>query len=82
MSIGFYRDRIRIKRELTNNKSQKGKYRLRIILKNVFGSAKHQEKATYGLGYKLASKRKSDNSVLNRDNAISIGKYKINTFEL
>ena len=34
--------------ELTNNKIQKGKYQERSMLKDVFGFAEHQEKATYG----------------------------------
>ena len=51
------------------------------MLKDVFGSAKHQEKGTYGLGYKLALTRNSDNSVLKKDNAINIGKAKINSIQ-
>ena len=31
-----------------NNKIIKGKYHVRIMLKDVFGFAEHQEKATYG----------------------------------
>ena len=50
LSIGFDRDRNRRKRELTNNKKIKSKYHIRIYLKDVFGFAEHQEKATYGLG--------------------------------
>ena len=52
LSICFDRNRDRRKRELSNNKSVKGKYHIRIYLKDVFGFAEHQEKATYGLGYK------------------------------
>ena len=51
LSIGFDRNRGR-KNELSNNKSIKGKYHIRIYLKDIFGYAEHQEKATYGLGYK------------------------------
>ena len=76
LSIGFDRDRKRRQRELTNNKSQKGKFHVRIYLKDVFGFAEYQEKATYGLGYKLTLTRNSDNVVLNNDNAFSIGKTK------
>ena len=50
LSIGFDRDRGRRQRELTNNKSIKGKYHVRIHLKYIFGIAEHQQKATYGLG--------------------------------
>ena len=77
MSICFDRDRNRRQRELTNNKSQKGKYHVRIYLKDVFGFAKYQEKATYGLGYKLTMTRSSDNAVLNKGNAINNAKIKI-----
>ena len=81
LSICFDRDRNRRQRELTNNKSQKGKYYVRIYLKDVFGFAEYQEKATYGLGYKLTMTRNSDNAVLNKGNAISNVKIKINAIE-
>ena len=81
MSIGFDRDRGRRQRELSNNEIIKGKYHVRIVLKDVFGFSEHQEKATYGLGYKLTLTRNTDNSVLNKDNAIHIGKVKINAIE-
>ena len=44
LSIGFDRDRGRRQRELTNNKTQKGKFHLRIYLKDNFGFAEHQKK--------------------------------------
>ena len=53
LSIGFDRDRKRRQRELTNIETQKGKYHVRIYLKDVFGFAEYQNKGTYGLGYKL-----------------------------
>ena len=81
LSISFDRDRGRRQRELTNNKTQKGKYHVRIYLKDVFGFAEYQEKATYGLGYKLTLTRNTDNAVLNRGNAINNGKIKINAIE-
>ena len=43
-SIGFDRDRNRRQRELTNNKTQKRKYHVRIFLKDVFGLAEYQKK--------------------------------------
>ena len=58
LSFGFDSDRNRRQRELTINKSQKGKYHVRNYLKDVFGFAEYQEKATYGLGYKLTLTRK------------------------
>ena len=50
-------------------------------MKDVFGFAEHQEKATYGLGYKLTLTRNSDNCVLKKDNAINNAKNKINAIE-
>ena len=81
LSIGFERDRNRRQRELTINKSQKGKYHVRIYLIDVFGFAEYLEKATYGLGYKSTMTRNTDNSVLNKANAINNGKIKINAIE-
>ena len=81
LSIGFDRDRTRRRNELTNNKTIKGKFHLRIYLKDVFGFAEYQEKGTYGLGYKLTLTRNTDNAVLNKANAINLGKIKINALE-
>ena len=81
LSFGFDRDRNRRQRELTNNKTQKGKYHVRIYLKDVFGFAEYQEKSTYRLGYKLTLTRNTDNAVLNKDNAINNGRIEINAIE-
>ena len=81
LSIGFDRDRGRRQREMTNNKSQKGKYHVRIYLKDVFGYAECQQKGTYGFGYKLTLTRDTDNGVLNKGNAINNGKIMINAIE-
>ena len=81
LSFGFDRDRTRRRNELTNNKNIKGKYHVRIYLKDVFGFAEHQEKATYGLGYKSTLTRNSDNAVLNKADATILGKVKINAIE-
>ena len=81
LSIGFDRDRNRRQRKLSNNKSQKGKYHVRIYLKDVFGFAEYHGKATYGLGYNLILKRNNDNAVLNKGNAINNAKIKINAIE-
>ena len=81
LSICFDRDRNRRQRELTNNKSQKGKYHVRIYLKDFCGFAEYQEKATYGLGYKLTLTRNTHNAVLKKRNAINNAKYKINAKE-
>ena len=81
LSIGFDRNRERKKNELTNNKSIKGKYLIRIYLKDIFGFAEHQEKGTYGLGYKLTLTRNTDNTVLNKDNIVVNGRVKINSLD-
>ena len=81
LSIGSDRDRTRRRNELTNNKNVKGKYHIGIYLKDIFGFAEYQEKATYGLGYKLTLTRNTDNAVLNKANAINLGKNKINALE-
>ena len=53
---------------LTNNKTQKEKYHVRIYLEDVFGFSEHQLKTTYGLGYKLTLTRNSENAVLKKIN--------------
>ena len=60
LSIGFNRSRNIRKDEIALNKNVKSKYHLRIMLKDVFGFAECQEKATYGLGYKLTLTRNKD----------------------
>ena len=47
LSIGFDRNRGTRKNELTNNKTIKGKYHIRIYLKDIFGFAEHQEHKTF-----------------------------------
>ena len=79
--FGFDQNRLNRPNELTNNKNRKRKYHVRIYLKDVFGFAEHQEKATYGLGYKLTLTRNTDNVVLNKDNAIPLGKVEISGIE-
>ena len=81
LSIGFDHDRGKRQRELTNNKNIKGKNNVRICPKDIFGFAEHQEKATYGLGYKLNLTRNTDNAVINKGNAINNAKVKINSIE-
>ena len=81
LSIGFDLDRNTRQQELTNNINIKGKYHIRIYLKDKFGFAEQQEKATYGLGNKLTLTRASDSAVLNKTNATPIGNIKINSIE-
>ena len=45
LSIGFDRNRGRRKSELSDNKSIKGNYHIRIYLKVIFGFAEHQKRA-------------------------------------
>ena len=51
LTFGFDRSSQTRRDDMTNNKNVKGKFHLRIMLKEVFSFAEHQEKATYGLGY-------------------------------
>ena len=81
LSIGFDRNRGRRKNELSNNKTIKGKYHIRIYLEDIFGFAECQEKGTYGLGYKLTLTRSTDNAVLNKDNAVANSRVKINSLD-
>ena len=46
LSIGFGNSRNRRRDELALNKNIKGKYHVKIMLRDVFGYAEHQEKAT------------------------------------
>ena len=78
-SIGFDRDRGRRNLELSNNKSIKGNFHIRLYLNKIFGFAEHQEKGTYGLGYKLTLIRNTDNAVLNKAAATNNAKVKINS---
>ena len=80
-SIGFEGSRDRRKLELTDNKKVKGKYHVKIYLKDVFSFVEHQETATYGVGYKLTLTRTNDNAVLKKDNATNNAKFKINALE-
>ena len=51
------------------------------MLKDVFGFAVHQEKATYGLRHKITLTRKTDNAVLNKDNATNVGEIEVIAFD-
>ena len=81
MSIGFDRDRERNKRELTNSKNVKGKYHVTIMLKEFLSFAVHQERGTYGLGYRLTLTRNSDNALLNKGNALNNAKIISNNID-
>ena len=77
LSIGFNRSRNIRKDELALNKNVKGKYHLRIMLKDVFGFAECQEKPTYGLGYKLTLTRNKDQAVIDKVAGIADAGIKI-----
>ena len=81
LSTGFDRSRDGRKRELTNNNKIKGKYHLRIYLKEFFGFAEHQKTGTFGLGYKLPLTRNTDNTLLNKDYATNNAIVKISGIE-
>ena len=51
------------------------------MLEDVFGFAEHQQKGTYGWGYKLKLTRYNDNSFLNKANAFNKAKVKFIGFE-
>ena len=81
LSNGFDQSKDRRKEELTKSKNIKGKYHLRIHLKDIFGFPEHQEVASYGLGYKLILTRNIDKAVLNKANATANAKIKNNSSE-
>ena len=66
LSIGFDQSRNRRRDELAANKSVKGKFHLKKLLKDVLGFAECQEKATYVLGYKLTLTRNKDDAVIDK----------------
>ena len=76
LSIGFDHSRNRRRDELALNKNIKGKYHVKIMLKDIFGFAEHQEKATYGLGYKLTLTRNKDDAVIDKVNGIADARIK------
>ena len=77
LSFGFDRSPNRRKDELALNKSVKVKYHVRNMLKDIFGFAEHQEKATYGLGYKLILTGNKDEAVIDKVAGIVDARIKI-----
>ena len=47
------------------------------MLKDIFGYAEHQEKATYGLGYKLTLTGNKDDAVIDKANGIADARIRI-----
>ena len=76
LMYGFEESSTIRRQELTNNKTEKGTFFVRIKLKDLFGFA-DQEKITYGLGYSLTLKRNNNNDPIIRDNAITAAKINI-----
>ena len=64
------------RQELTNNKTEKGTFFVRIKLTDIFGFA-DQEKITYGLGYSLTLKRNNNKDPIIRDNGVDAAKINI-----
>ena len=77
LSIGFDLSHNRRRDELALIKNIKGKYHVKIMLKDVFGYAEHQEKATYGLGYKLTLTRNKDDAVTDKAGGIADARIRI-----
>ena len=73
LMYGFEESTTISRQELTNNRIEKGRFFVRIKLKDLFGFA-DQEKITYGLGYSLTLKRKSSNDAILRGNAVDAAK--------
>ena len=76
LMYGFEESSTIRRQELTNNKTEKETFFVRIKLKDLFGFA-DQEKITYGLGYSLTLKRNNNNDPTIRDNAITAAKINI-----
>ena len=74
---GFEENTTIRRQELTNNKTEKGTFFVRIKLKDLFGFADH-ENITYGLGYTLILKRDNNNDVVFRTNGVNAAKVVVN----
>ena len=81
LPMGFDHARRRRLQEYTSNKNDKGKFRVRFMSKDIFGSVEHQEKATHGLSYKLTLRRNENNVVLNKAVAIVDARIKIDNMQ-
>ena len=77
LCIGFDNGRNRRKDELALNKNIKGKYHVKIMLKDIFGFAEHQQEATFGLGCKLTLTRNKDDAVIDKANATADARIRI-----
>ena len=73
LMYGFEECSTIIRQELTNNKTEKENFFVRIKMRDLFGFA-DQEKITYGLGYTLSLKRNTNNDAILRGNAVDAAK--------
>ena len=80
MSIGFDKVSGRRKDELAPNKNTKSEYHLRIVLKDVFGFAEHQEKSIVGLNYKLTLAKSKHDVVIVKAAVIAVARNNIDHF--
>ena len=62
---------------MKNNKNVKGNFHLRFMLRDVFGFAEHQERDTYGLGFKLTLTRKKDEAIIDKVAGIADARIKM-----
>ena len=77
LCTGFDHDCAKRQHELADNKNVNGKYRVRIMLKDVFCFAEHEEKAMYGLRYKLTLTGINNNDLSNNAVAPAVVDAKI-----
>ena len=77
LSIGFDRSSARRQEVITKKKNVKDNFHFRIMLRDVFGFAEHQGKATYGLGYKLTLTRNKDEVFIDKVAGIADARIKI-----
>ena len=73
LMYGFEESQATRRLELTNHKTEKGTFFVRIKLEDLFGFA-DQEKITYGLGYSLTLKRNNNNDPNIKDNGVDAAK--------
>ena len=73
LMYGFEESTTIRRQELTNKKTEKGIFFVRIKLKDLFGFA-DQENITYRLGYTLTLKRNSSNDVIKRGAGVDAAK--------
>ena len=76
LMYGFEESQATRRQELTNNKTEKGTFFVRIKSTDMIGFA-DQEKITYGLGYSLTLKRNNNNDPIIRDNGVDAAKIVI-----